>query len=77
MGQMSWIYHELEQVESEIKALSSRAFLGVEHHWTEDTEFVHELKGLVSAQTYTFVVEQVEADWQEFLNDQLIKYGEG
>lgn len=77
MGRMNWIYHELEQAESEIKALSSRAFLGVDHHWTEDTEFVHELKGLVSAQTYTFVVEQVEADWQEFLSEQLIKYGEG
>ena len=74
---MSFIYHELEQAESEIKALSSRAFLGVDHHWTEDTEFVQELKGLVSAQTYTFVVEQVEADWQEFLSDQLVKYGEG
>ena len=77
MSKMSWIHHELEQAETEINALTSRAFIGVDHHWTEDTEFVHELKGLVSPETYAFVVEKVEADWQEFLSDQLIKYKEG
>ena len=77
MSKMSWIHHELEQAETEINALTSRAFIGVDHHWTEDTEFVHELKGLVSPETYAFVVEKVEADWQEFLSEQLIKYKEG
>ena len=73
MSKMSWIHHELEQAETEINALTSRAFIGVDHHWTEDTEFVHELKGLVSPETYAVGVEKVEADWQEFLSDQLIK----
>ena len=77
MSKMSWIHHELEEAETEINALTSRAFIGVDHHWTEDKELVHELKGLVSPETYTFVVEKVEADWQEFLSDQLIKYKEG
>ena len=77
MSKMSWIHHELEEVESEINALTSRAFIGVDHHWTEDNELVHELKGLVSPETYAFVVEKVEADWQEFLSEQLIKYKEG
>ena len=77
MGKMNWIYNELDRAETEINALCSRAFIGVEHHWTEDREFVHELRGLVSPETYAFVVEKVEADWQEFLSDQLVKYGEG
>ena len=77
MGKMNWIYHELDRAETEINALCSRAFIGVEHHWMEDREFVHELRGLVSPETYAFVVEKVEADWQEFLSDQLVKYGEG
>ena len=77
MGKMSWIYHELDRAETEINALCSRAFIGVEHHWTEDREFVHELRGFVSPETYAFVVEKVEADWQEFLSDQLVKYGDG
>jgi hypothetical protein len=77
MGEMNWIYHELERAESEINALCSKAFPKIEHHWTDDKEFVHELKGLVSPQSYYFLVEQVEADWQEFLSDQLVKYGEG
>ena len=77
MGKMNWIYHELDRAETEINALCSRAFIGVEHHWTEDREFVHELRGLVSPETYAFVVEKVEADWQEVLSDQLVNYGEG
>jgi hypothetical protein len=77
MSKMSWIHHELERAENEINALCSRAFLGVEHHWTDDKEFVNELKGLVSDQSYYFLVEKVEADWQDFLSDQLVKYEEG
>ena len=77
MSKMSWIHHELEEVESEINALPSREFIGDDHHRTEDKELVHDLKGLVSPETYSFVVEKVEADWKEFLSDQLIKYKEG
>ena len=41
MSKMSWIHHELEEAETEINALTSRTFIGIEHHWTEDKELVH------------------------------------
>ena len=48
MSKVGWIKKELEETESEVNVLCNRYFINCEHHWTEDREFILELKGLVS-----------------------------
>tara|TARA_R100000544_G_scaffold16974_1_gene8091 strand:- start:506 stop:748 length:243 start_codon:yes stop_codon:yes gene_type:complete len=69
MSKIGWIVHEIEDTEKEVDVLCSRYFISCEHHWTEDKDFILELKGLVSTEAYPFIVENVEESWQEFLSE--------
>ena len=47
MSKVGWVLKELEETESEVNVLCNRYFMNCEQHWTEDREFVLELKGLL------------------------------
>ena len=74
MSKVGWVKKELEETENEVNVLCNCYFMNCEHHWTEDREFVLELKGLVSREAYPFLVDSVNESWQEFVGDQAIDF---
>tara|TARA_Y100000401_G_scaffold62237_1_gene49454 strand:- start:517 stop:747 length:231 start_codon:yes stop_codon:yes gene_type:complete len=74
MSKIGWVKKELEETENEVNVLCNRYFINCENHWTEDREFVLELKGLVSKEAYPFLVDSVNESWREFIDDQAIDF---